>query len=61
MENPIKNINKSGIVKPSNVLLEICPHCKEKLSKTAVLQRKTKRTCKCRKCGQFIDERFTVF
>lgn len=50
-----------GIVKQSDIMLKICPHCHKKLTNREVLQRKTKKICRCKMCGKVIDERYIVY
>lgn len=57
----ITNQGIKGVVKPSDIMLGICPHCGRKLSKLKLFQRKRKKTCKCRNCGKKIDERYVIY
>ena len=50
-----------GLVKQSDIMLRICPHCHKMLPKTEVLKRKTKKMCICEACGKVIDERYIVY
>lgn len=38
-----------------------CPYCNFELGFLENLKRNIKRTCKCKKCGKRIDERFLIW
>jgi ribosomal protein L37AE/L43A len=53
-------MDSRGIIAQKKYLQIKCPFCHENLDKMEILKRKVNKVCKCKKCGEIIDERYIV-
>ena len=54
-------VQNVGFVAPSEVTKKHCPFCLEKLGNAEYFKLKSRKICKCPKCGKMIDRRNVVY
>lgn len=56
-----KFVQKGSFVAPLWVTEKYCPFCYEKLGNAEYFKLKTRKRCKCPKCGKTVDRRYVVY